>query len=318
VVGISAVGDAFSSPFIFALLIGATTILFWLALAPARPARPVDARLDDYLERGDVVEATELQKPFVTRAVMPPLRRLLRMLGGFLPKRSLAHIGQMLVYAGRPGGLTALDFVGLRVLAALAFAGGYFFLVGEKQAGNLAFFWTMIVGLVGYLLPMFWLRRRVRGRQREIARALPDALDMLTIGVEAGLAFESALLRVGEQWDNALTREFRRAVAEMRVGTPRADALEHMVERTGVEELASFVAVLVQSNQLGVSISQVLHTQSEQMRVRRRQRAEELARQASVKMVVVMVFFIFPSLFIVILGPVVPRIMSLLRIMSGG
>ena len=175
-----------------------------------------------------------------------------------------------------------------------------------------------VAAVVGFQLPWYWLRSKAKKRQKAILRALPDALDMLTIGVEAGLAFESALLRVGEQWDNALTLELRRVVREMRMGTGRNEALRRLVDRTGVEDLSTFVAVLIQSSQLGVSIAHVLHSQAAQMREVRRQRAEELARQASVKIVVVLVFFIFPSLFIVILGPAVPQIMETLTMMAGG
>ncbi len=171
---------------------------------------------------------------------------------------------------------------------------------------------------MGYLLMTYWLKRRVRKRQYQIQRALPDALDMLTIGVEAGLAFESALLRVGERWDNALTQEFRRAVAEMRMGTTRNVALQRMVERTGVQDLRTFVAVLIQSSTLGVSIAEVLHTQAEQMRVKRRQRAEELARQAGVKMIFPLALFIFPSMLVVILGPSIPAFIDMFRILGGG
>jgi tight adherence protein C len=167
---------------------------------------------------------------------------------------------------------------------------------------------------VGFFLPAFWLRRRVRQRKHEIDRALPDALDMLTIGVEAGLAFESALLRVAEQWQNALTEEFRRAVREMQLGSAREEALRRMADRTGVESLGTFVAVLVQSTRLGVSIAQVLHTQAAQMRLKRRQLAEERARQASVKMVFPLVFLIFPAIFIIVLGPSVPEF---LRVFGG-
>ena len=176
---------------------------------------------------------------------------------------------------------------------------------------------ALLVGGLGYFLPLLWLRRRVRRRQHEITRALPDALDMLTIGVEAGLAFESALLKVGERWNNALTREFHRAVAEMRVGTARDLALQRMADRTGVQDLGTFVAVLVQSSQLGVSIAQVLHTQAAQMRVKRRQRAEELARQAGVKMVFPLVFLIFPAMFVVVLGPGIPAMLSLMNRFTG-
>jgi tight adherence protein C len=149
-------------------------------------------------------------------------------------------------------------------------------------------------------------------------RALPDALDMMTIGVEAGLAFESAMLRVGDRWDNDLTREFRRAVAEMRMGTSRNEALQRMVERTGVQDLSTFVAVLIQSSQLGVSIAEVLHSQADQMRVKRRQRAEELARQAGIKMIFPLALCILPATMIVILGPTIPIFMEMFRTLGGG
>ncbi|MFW6136308.1 MAG: type II secretion system F family protein, partial [Chloroflexota bacterium] len=159
--------------------------------------------------------------------------------------------------------------------------------------------------------------QRVRSRQHEIARALPDALDMLSVGVEAGLAFESALLRVAEQWDNALTEEFRRAVREMRLGAGREEALRRMAERTGVEDLATFVAVLVQSTRLGVSIAQVLEAQAAQMRLKRRQRAEEQARKAGIKMIFPLVFLIFPAMFVVILGPSMPALLGFLGDFAG-
>ena len=196
--------------------------------------------------------------------------------------------------------------------------GGALYVLAGRYALSSALLYAALVAIFGYMAPGFWLRSRVKARKHEITRALPDALDMLTIGVEAGLAFESALLRVGEKWNNALTREFRRAVGEMRVGTSREVALQRMADRCGVPDLNTFVAVLVQSTQLGVSIAQVLHTQADQMRVKRRQRAEELARQAGIKITFPLVFFIFPALFVVILGPAVPRIMETLGAMSGG
>lgn len=122
---------------------------------------------------------------------------------------------------------------------------------------------------------------------------------------------------MGERWDNALTRELRWAVAEMRVGASRDDSLRRMAERTGVHDLSTFVAVLIQSNQLGVSIAQVLHNQAAEMRVRRRQRAEELARQAGVKMIFPLAILIFPALMVVIFGPVVPGLMSFFANLGG-
>jgi tight adherence protein C len=280
----------------------------------------VQQRLDGYVEREDAVDDAEMQRSFGGRVIAPALRRLLRGLGRLEPQRSLAEVQMTLMRAGAPGGLTALDFVGLRLLAAALLGGGALLLAGRNVSLSTALLYAVLLAALGYLLPGFWLRSRMRARQHAITRALPDALDMLTIGVEAGLAFESALVRVGEKWDNALTREFRRAVGEMRVGTSREVALQRMAGRCGVPDLDTFVAVLVQSSQLGVSIAQVLHTQADEMRVKRRQRAEELARQASIKMVFPLVFLIFPAMFVVILGPAVPRIMDALQMMgsSGG
>ena len=307
-----------ATPIVFAALIALATVLVWIAFAPARPARQIEDRLDDYLDRGDIVEATELSRSFAQRVLWPPLRGMLNFLGRLLPRRNVAMLQQMLVRAGNPGGLTPLDFTGLRLLLALLLGTGAFVLVERSRGFEMALIIGLALFLAGYLLPMYWLRRQVRGRQHAIQRALPDALDMLTIGVEAGLAFESALVRVGEHWDNPLTREFRRTVAEMRIGSARNDALRRMAERCDVEDLSTFIAVLIQSSQLGVSIAEVLHSQAATMRVKRRQRAEELARQAGVKMVFPLIFFIFPAMLVVILGPAIPILIDIFRTMGGG
>ena len=168
-----------------------------------------------------------------------------------------------------------------------------------------------VVGfLIGLYLPNFWLRSRISKRQKAITLALPDALDRMTICVDAGLGFEAAIQKIAAEWDNELAVEFRRLLGEIRLGVPRTDALHHLVERTNVAEIASFVAVLVQADKLGIAIRDVLHTQSLQMRVRRRQRAEEAANKAPIKMMIPLALFIFPAMFAVILGPAIPRVMS--------
>jgi tight adherence protein C len=257
-----------------------------------------------------------MDRSLSNRALMPFVRRILTFLGGLMPQKDMAQLSLDLTRAGDPGGLTVLDFVGLRIILAAAAVAAALFLLG----GHSTFDYVrngLIALLAGFMLPKLWLNQKIKKRKVEIARALPDALDMLTIGVEAGLAFESALLRVGDQWNNSLSQEFRRVVSEMRIGVPRNEALRRMADRTGVEDLSTFVAVLIQSNTLGVSISQVLHTQADQMRLKRRQHAEEMAHAATVKIVVVLVFFILPSLFIVVLGPAAPRIVNLLSSVSG-
>lgn len=307
-----------ASPLLFASLVALAVALLWMAFAPARPTQQMQERLQGYLDRGDVVLEGEISRPFVSRVVLPPFRRLLGFLGGLLPQGSVPAIQQKLVMAGSPMGLTALDFMGLRLLVMLLLAASTFWLMSSRRGFSQTLLFSALMLLVGYLLMTYWLKRRVRQRQYAIQRALPDALDMLTIGVEAGLAFESALLRVGERWDNPLTREFRRSVAEMRMGSSRNVALQRMVERTGVPDLRTFVAVLIQSSTLGVSIAEVLHSQADQMRVKRRQRAEELARQAGVKMIFPLALFVFPSMLVVILGPSIPAFIEVFRVLGGG
>jgi tight adherence protein C len=306
------------TPLTAAVLAGVAMLFIWLALAPARPISAVRTRLDAYLNRTDLVEDSEMRRPFANRVLAPIFRRLLNFLGRLAPKRNVEMTQQMLVAAGEPGHLTALDFFGVRLLVAVAIGVAYFLLFSASQPFTIVLRNGLIFAALGFFLPTFWLRRRAHKRQNEISRALPDALDMLTIGVEAGLAFESALLKVGERWENALTREFRRAVAEMRVGTPRDVALKRMADRSAVQELSTFVAVLIQSNRLGVSIADVLHSQAADMRVKRYQMAEERARQAGIKMVFPLVFLIFPAMFVVILGPSVPALIGLLTRMRGG
>lgn len=305
------------SPLTVAALVAVAALFVWFALAPAAPRKDVSDRLDGYLEGGGVIEDDELRRPFLSRVAAPGFRGLLRLLGRLTPQRNVEVTQRDLLQAGDPFGLTVLDFFGLRVLSVVILAGGYFFLLGGGQPGAMVLRNTAIAAAVGLFLPRFWLKARIRRRKHDVTRALPDALDMLTIGVEAGLAFESAMLRVGDRWDNALTHEFRRAVAEMRVGTSREEALRRMVERTGVPDLATFVAVLIQSTELGVSIAEVLHSQAAQMRTKRRQRAEELARQAGIKMTFPLVFLIFPAMFAVILGPAVPRMLEFMQNMGG-
>lgn len=304
------------APALSAMLTAGAVIAIWFALAPAKSSKAVATRLQGYVDRSDLLDAGDMERSLSSRALLPLLRKVLGFFGGLLPQKDMAQLSLKLTQAGDPGGLTVLDFVGLRIILAAAAVGATILLLGGESAFEYLRN-SVIALLAGFMLPKFWLSQRIKKRKVEIARALPDALDMLTIGVEAGLAFESALLRVGDQWNNALSQEFRRVVSEMRIGVPRNEALRRMADRCGVEDLSTFVAVLIQSNSLGVSISQVLHTQADQMRLKRRQYAEEMAHAATVKIVVVLVFFILPALFIVVLGPTAPRIFDVLSNAGG-
>jgi tight adherence protein C len=171
------------------------------------------------------------------------------------------------------------------------------------------------VGLAaGYIGPEFWLGRRIKARQKAIIRQIPDSLDLLTISVRAGLGFDAALAKVVEKVKGPLSDEYRRALAELRVGKTRRDALRDIIPRTEVGPLTNFIGAIIQAEQLGVSISKVLQVQSEQLRIERRQRAEEMAAKAPIKMLFPLVGCIFPSLFIVILGPAIILIVENLKV----
>jgi tight adherence protein C len=161
----------------------------------------------------------------------------------------------------------------------------------------------LLFTLIGFFFPQLWLQGRINARQKEIRKAMPDALDLLTICVEAGLGFEAAMSKVSEKWENQLSMAFQRAIREIQLGKARRDAMRDMADRIGIPEMTSFVAAIIQSEILGVSLAKVLRIQSDQMRVRRRQIAEEAAHQAPVKMILPLAFLIFPSIFIILLTP---------------
>jgi tight adherence protein C len=216
--------------------------------------------------------------------------------------------------AGNPGDLRLSDWIGVKILVGIATGGIIFIIFGLLAGGLLAGLFLGLVGVgIGYLLPEFWLGGRIKARQKLILKMIPDTLDLLTISVRAGLGFDAALAKVVEKLPGPLSDEFRRALAEVRVGKTRRDALRDMVPRTNVQPLSNFIGAIIQAEQLGVSISKVLQVQSEQLRIERRQRAEEQAARAPIKMLFPLVGCIFPSLFIVILGP---AIISIVKTMS--
>jgi tight adherence protein C len=221
-----------------------------------------------------------------------------------------------LAMAGNPGDLKLTDWMGVKVLVAISI-GGITFLLFALIAGNVVsgMFLGLVFGGIGFLVPEFWLGGRIKARQKLILRMIPDTLDLLTISVRAGLGFDAALAKVVEKLPGPLTDEFRRALAEVRVGKARRDALRDMIPRTNVQPLSNFIGAIIQAETLGVSISKVLQVQSEQLRIERRQRAEEQAARAPIKMLFPLVGCIFPSLFIVILGP---AFISIIQTMSSG
>jgi tight adherence protein C len=287
----------------------ALAILFIaIGLAGSSGVDPVQARLTQLGSmQAKNLEELELQAPFFERTIRPLAGRLSGTVARFTSSSFTARTEKNLAMAGNPGDVRVADWLGIKAIAAVVFAVIFFvlfaFLLG---AGPVLGLGLGVAGLgVGYIAPEFWLSRRIRARQKSILLQIPDALDLLTISVRAGLGFDAALGKVVEKMQGPLVDEFRRALAEVRVGKARRDALRDIVPRSEVAALTNFIGAIIQAEQLGVSISKVLQVQSEQLRIERRQRAEEMAAKAPIKMLFPLVGCIFPSLFIVILGPAI-------------
>lgn len=287
-------------------LLGLSVLLVFIGLSiPGQPSA-VQARLQQYGTRPKTLSEMEMQAPFTERVVLPTIRGIAGFIGRFAPQRNVEEVRRKLDQAGNPGHWTTADFLGLRGLAAIMIAALVFVLVYFMRLPTpQILLFVGISAILGFYVPLFWLNYRIRSRQHDVRKQLPDALDLLMISVEAGLGFDAALVKITEKWDNELSRAFARVNAEIRVGKLRREALRDMADRLDVTEMSNFVAAVIQVDQLGVSMAKVLRIQSEQMRVKRRQRAEEEAAQAPVKMMLPLVFLIFPSLLIVLMGPAV-------------
>ena len=283
----------------------------WVGLEVRRQERHSAERLERAAARHLLAPTLELEVPFLQRVLQPLLRRFLQRIGSASPKRNLDKLRQELLIAGSPLGLGPLDFIGLRLLVGVLGTIGFSLSLASASGSVVR---ALLAGLAGAALftelPTFWLHRRMKSRQKAIMLSLADGLDMLTVCVDAGLGLESAFMRIGETWDSALAQEFRRVVMEIGLGISWREAMRNMVYRTEVPELSALVAVLLQADQLGFSISDTLHAQAEQLRILRRQKAQELARAAPFKMLFPMVFFIMPATFAVVLGPAVPAILE--------
>ena len=289
-------------------------VLMLFGLSLRRKPNSIRTRLDDATsQRITSIDELEMQAPFIERFGRPALGQIARMFGRFTPSSVQDTTQQQLLYAGLQERIQPSEFIGLRVLLALVggIVGG---LLGFALQRGLVVAGLFILGLgiLGYLAPRLWLRSQTEKRRRLIADELPDFIDLLAISVEAGMGFDPAILRIVRKSDNLLTREFRTVLRDMQLGMSRREALRKMVDRSGIEELSSFIGAILQAEQLGASVATVLHVQADEMRVRRRQRAQRLAQQAPIKMLFPMAFLIFPPVFIVVLGPAIPRILHLL------
>ncbi len=296
------------------ILIGAAALVY-IGIRNPQTAneRALAARLEEFNKSGEAInlEKIELSQPFSERVIFPVARRLGEIAIRFTPQNALQSLARKLELAGSPARLDPTMILAMQFIAMAIFGGlvALVFTVGATKwpLGRIVLA-SVAFGLLGFFFPQLWLSSKISKRQKDIRKAMPDALDLLTICVEAGLGFDAAMSKVSEKWETDLSLAFARVIQEIQLGKLRREALRDMADRIGLAEMTSFVAAVIQSEQLGVSLAKVLRIQSDQMRVKRRQLAEEEAHKAPIKMLIPMGLLIFPSLMIVLLTPAALRI----------
>lgn len=277
---------------------------------------PLEARLAEFasLNEQTSLEEIELSQPFAQRVILPLAKKFGEVAIRFTPQKAIQETTQKLEQAGNPRGLDPTIFLAIRVFAGLGLGFMLFMLLNvfaKADIKPMLKFLAPLIGLIfGFYVPDLLLTSKIKRRQDDVKKALPDALDLLTICVEAGLGFDASMKKVNEKWDNELSLAFGRALQEIQLGKTRREALRSMSDRLGVSEMDSFVAAIIQSEQLGVSMAKVLRIQSDDMRVRRRQAIEEKAQQLPIQMLFPMALLIFPTIFIMLLGPAALQMFS--------
>ena len=273
---------------------------------------PLEERLAEYAERGEAASLhdIEMSQSLTDRILIPMANRIGELALKITPQKALDDIQRKLEMAGNPKGLEPTTFFAARFILAVVFGALMILVFGSDIFTLMNFLITIGVIVFGFIMPNMLVDSIISRRQDEVRKALPDALDLLTICVEAGLGFDAAMRKVADKWDNELSLAFGRALQEMQLGKLRREALRDMADRIGASEFESFIAAVIQSEQLGVSMAKILRIQSDDMRVKRRQRAEQAAQKAPVLMLLPMAFLIFPTIMIVMMGPAVLIVMN--------
>jgi len=295
---------------VIVLLVFAAVILVFAGFMGREKAPSMESRIQDFRSQAvaELEDEMDLTVPFADRVLRPAVEGLAHAARSILPASVLADIEKQLEMSGSPMRLNTYvtfwvsSFATLGGLGLLMFVALPADLLLQKTAAMFVFV------LIGFIFPRMWLKGKVKARQKLVSKALPDALDLITTCVEAGLGLDAALARVAEKSEGPLAIELSHMLRDIAMGKLRRDALTELAERIGVEELTNFVSSVIQAEQLGVGIAQVLRVQSDQMRMRRRQRAEKAAHEAPIKMIFPLVLFIFPAFLMVILGPAMIRI----------
>jgi tight adherence protein C len=289
------------------LLAGAALVLLGVAQRPApegaQGAEEYLRSLDREVDEGDEFQLL-LAQPFLSRVVRPVAGSILSLLGGVLPHNYRERIHTSLVHAGVAGQFRAEEIISLQALGAIiGFLLGAWVVGSGAVGGGTGLLILVLLPVLAAQAPRSWLERKVQERKDSIRRDLPDTLDLLAISVEAGVGFEGALGVVCENFTSPLADEFARTLREMELGLPRREALQNLRKRTEVPELSNFVLTLTQADALGMPVGRVLKTSATEMRSKRQQWAREKAAKLPVKILFPLILFIFPAIFVVLLGP---------------
>ncbi len=285
-------------------------LMITMALGGRRRENPLRTRMRNLAAQMPEEETVDLTLPFSQRIIWPVFAGLGNGFAKLLPTTFVARIRNLLMLAGEP--LSVSGFLFLMILTAVAMPGLFLalLLLADASFGTIQLLGLLAFIFMGFYLPYFWLSRRVKRRQDEILKSLPNAMDLVTTCVEAGLGLDSAFAKVAERLPGPFGDELARALRDMALGLSRRDALREVGERTGVPDVITFVSSIIHAELTGSSIGDVLRVQADQMRMRRRQRVEQLAQKIPIWMTFPLVIFLLPSLFIAILGPAAIQVLD--------
>ena len=296
------------------IAIGVFTVIgcatFWVLNVFYREKIEIQQRIKRYVVSTDK-QSTLIEGTLYERLFQPMFGGLDGFIGRVTPKHYVEQLDKSLREAGNPMNLNANSCISMQIGAIIIEIIGVIsiWIAFAVPVSKIMLILSALIGLT-YIFPGLYLKQLIKERQHEIEKSLPDAIDLLTVSIEAGLSFDGAMSKLVEKMSGVLVSEFAIVLKEMKMGISKRDALKSMIERVPVANLITFVGAIIQADQLGVSIGNVLRIQSNIMRQKRRQKASELAMKAPIKMLFPMVLFILPTIFIVLLGPVLIKVMQ--------
>lgn len=287
------------------------TLAYSLLTIIGRDELVISSRLQSISNSRAKNEDTELDQPLISRVIRPMLDNLSKAMMRITPREMISSLENKINKAGNPGNLAVKDWVNIQAVLIVGVPILTYIVLRNSgiSAGSMLLFLSAEAAM-GFVLPGFILGKILTARQKTILNTLPDVIDLITVIVEAGLGFDGALIKVVEKKPGPLASEFERVLQEIKVGRKKRDALRDMAKRLDIQDFTTFIGAIIQADQFGVGIAQVLRIQSEQIRLKRKQRAQERAMKVPVKMLIPMVVFIFPTLFVVLLGPVVIKLIE--------